>query len=405
MFFTILIFIIILSLLVFVHELGHFVVAKKSGMKVHEFGFGFPPRVVGIQKIAGKWRVVWGQKSESKDADSSGSDNATAVEKTIVETMESKADEPTIYSINAIPLGGFVRIMGEDNDEAKDSRSFTQKGFIPRFLTLAAGVIMNVLAAWVMISIGFMVGLPVVVDDVSDLPSGSTFSQPKVFIAEVLPDSPAQKAGIEYGDLLLKIDDQAVSNSQEVQNYIYSHQDEQELRFVVKRINQELELSLSLDHERTIEQGVTGIAMATHGSLQFGPIAALGRGAITVYNQLGAILGGLVDVFSSGDGLKSLGGPVKIAQLTGQVADLGIIPLLQFAAFLSLNLAILNTLPFPALDGGRMLFLIIEKLRGKPNNQKIEQYANAIGFLTLLLLMAVITLRDISQIESIKNLF
>ena len=109
--------------------------------------------------------------------------------------------------------------------------------------------------------------------------------------------------------------------------------------------------------------------------------------------------------FTALPGLKGLGGPVKIAQLTGQVADLGIIPLLQFTAFLSLNLAILNTLPFPALDGGRMLFLIIEKLRGKPNNQSVEQYANAIGFMLLLLLMAVITVRDVSQLETIKNLF
>lgn len=96
---------------------------------------------------------------------------------------------------------------------------------------------------------------------------------------------------------------------------------------------------------------------------------------------------------------------MKIAQLTGQVADLGIIPLLQFAAFLSLNLALLNALPLPALDGGRILFLIIEKVRGKKNNAKFEQYANAIGFMALLLLMLVISVRDVSQLDAIKNLF
>ena len=127
---TIIIFIAILSLLVFVHELGHFVVAKKSGMGVHEFGFGFPPRVIGIQKQDGRWKMVWGKKQ---------ADNGE-----------------TVYSINAIPLGGFVRIMGEDNDEASDPKSFTNKSFGKRFLTLAAGVLMNVLTAWVILSIGFM---------------------------------------------------------------------------------------------------------------------------------------------------------------------------------------------------------------------------------------------------------
>jgi len=121
----------------------------------------------------------------------------------------------------------------------------------------------------------------------------------------------------------------------------------------------------------------------------------LWEGAKTTYYQVYAIGEGLYHLIVQGEGLKNLGGPVKIAQLTGQVAQLGLIPLMQFTAFLSLNLAILNILPFPALDGGRVVFLLIEKLRGKRNNQRVEQVFNTVGFLVLLLLMAVITGRDI----------
>ena len=164
-------------------------------------------------------------------------------------------------------------------------------------------------------------------------------------------------------------------------------------------------MAVQTSEEIKPDQGIVGIGLAYYGDLSFNPVMALWQGGKTTISQLQAFFGGLYQAFSTKEGLKGLGGPVKIAQLTGQVADLGIIPLLQFTAFLSLNLAILNTLPFPALDGGRMLFLIIEKLRGKPNNQSVEQYANAIGFMLLLLLMAVITVSDVSQLETIKNLF
>lgn len=375
---TIIIFIAVLSLLVFVHELGHFVVAKRSGMKIHEFGFGFPPRVVGIQKVEGKWRVVWGKKN--LDADT------------------------TVYSINAIPLGGFVRIMGEDNDEAQDPRSFTQKGFFPRFFTLAAGVIMNVITAWLLISIGFMAGLPVAVNDPSDVPSNAEFQNQQVLITQVREDSPAAQAGLAEGDVIIRVDEQEIADVKVLQTHI-AEQQGQEIDFTVRRINEEQTITVTTSADSDPAQGIVGIGLAYYGKLQFGPVASLIQGAETTYNQVGAIFTGLYQAFTTSEGIKSLGGPVKIAQLTGQVADLGLIPLIQFAAFLSLNLAILNSLPFPALDGGRILFLIIEKLRGKPNNQAVEQYANAIGFLALLLLMAVITVRDVSQLETIRNLF
>ncbi len=375
---TVIIFIAVLSILVFVHELGHFIVAKRSGMGVHEFGFGFPPRVVGIQKQNGKWRVVWGRKQLSA--------------------------EETVYSINAIPLGGFVKIMGEDNDVANDPRSFTNKSFGRRFLTLAAGVLMNVLAAWVIFSIGFMVGLPVALNGVEDVPRGGQFTDQQIIIGVVKPNSPAHEAGLKDSDIIMSIDGQTITSISSLQEYIGNHQG-QTINFQIQRINELKDIPVMVSTSRDPAQGLVGIGLGLYGKLSFSPITAIWQGGQTTVNQLKAIVSGLYSVFTTKEGVKAIGGPVKIAQLTGQVVDLGWLPLLQFTAFLSLNLAILNSLPFPALDGGRMLFLIIEKIRGKANNQSVEQYANAIGFMLLLLLMAVITVRDVSQLESIKNLF
>src|ERR1051326_2096579 len=148
---TIIIFIIVLGLLVFVHEFGHFIVARRSGMGVEEFGFGFPPRMFGLQKIGGRWKIIWGHKPPL-DRDQ------------------------IVYSINWIPLGGFVKILGENNDHEDDSRSFINKPFWPRFLTLVAGVCMNVILAWVLYSGGYMFGLPVAIDASQQLPKGATFS-------------------------------------------------------------------------------------------------------------------------------------------------------------------------------------------------------------------------------------
>jgi regulator of sigma E protease len=375
---TILIFLAVLSVLVFVHELGHFVVAKRSGMKVHEFGFGFPPRMFGIQKVDGKWRIVWGHKDTDTDA--------------------------TVYSVNWIPLGGFVKIMGEDNDTATDERSFVNKPFWNRFATLVAGVVMNFLLAGFLLGIGYMAGLPVAVESLDQIPAGAKFDDRHVAIIAVSDNSPAKEAGLEASDIVKSVNGQQFETVESLQEYI-SQNKGQRVNFEVQRVNEVKNIEVQVRSEVPEGQGLVGIGLALYGKLKFSPLPAIGQGFVTAYNQLVAIGSGLYHLFAQGEGLESLGGPVKIAQLTGQVADLGIIPLLQFAAFLSLNLALLNALPFPALDGGRILFLIIEKIRGKANNQKVEQYANAIGFMLLLLLMLVITVRDVSQIETIKNLF
>ncbi len=374
---TILIFLAVLSLLVFVHELGHFIVAKRSGMKVHEFGFGFPPRLFGFQKVDGKWKMV-GRKSASPEA--------------------------TVYSVNWIPLGGFVKIMGEDNEIENDPQSFVNKPFLNRFATLIAGVVMNFLLAGVLLGIGYMVGLPVAVENVDQVPANATFVDRRVAIVHVAEDSPAAKAGLMDSDIVQSVDGQEFDSVAAFQEYSKAHKGER-MEFVINRVNETRTVIVETRSDPKEGEGVVGVGLALYGKLKFTPLAAIGQGFVTAYQQLINIATGLYHLFAQGDGLESLGGPVKIAQITGQVADLGIIPLVQFAAFLSLNLALLNVLPLPALDGGRILFLFIEKIRGKANNQKVEQYANAIGFIVLLLLMLVITARDVSQLESIKNLF
>ena len=376
---TIILFIAILGLLVFVHEAGHFFIAKRSGMKVDEFGFGFPPRVFGVQKVDGKWRIVWGHKQPS-------------------------STETTVYSINWIPLGGFVKIVGENNEAAEDPKSFINKPFFPRLLTLLGGVLMNIVLAWILFSTGYIVGLPVAVDAEAELPRGARLENMQTAIAEVVENSPAAKAGLQPGDVIISIDGKKLSSIVEVQEYIRANKGQQfEISF--QRVDAPMSAMVQSLAEPPEGQGPTGVALATIGLLKLPWYSALIEGASTTYRQLGAIMVGLYQVFTTAAGLQSLGGPVKIAQLTGQVANLGVSYLIQFTAFLSLNLAILNALPFPALDGGRVLFLVIEKIRRKRNNQSFEQIANTVGFLLLLLLMLVVTVRDVSSLGGIGRIF
>ncbi len=349
-------------------------------MKVDEFGFGFPPRLIGIYKTEGKWRIVWGRKS-----------------------IGEPQSQSTVYSINTIPLGGFVKIVGENNEDADNPQSFINKPFSARLRTLVAGVLMNLILAWLLLSVGYIYGLPVAVNDLNTLGAQASLEQQQVVIIEVGPATPAEQAGIQPGDIIVSINGQHFTNISETQAYVTEHKGET-LDFEVKRITDVMHVTVASQADPAPGSGPTGVALAIYGRLHFPWYTALWQGAQTTYFQVYAIVSGLYHLIFQGEGLKNLGGPVKIAQLTGQVAQLGLIPLMQFTAFLSLNLAILNILPFPALDGGRVLFLIIEKLRRKRNNQRIEQVFNTVGFLVLLLLMAVITGRDILNTSVIQKI-
>lgn len=411
---TILIFIIILGLLVFVHEFGHFVVAKKSGMKVLEFGFGFPPRIFGIQVLKEN-KIISSSRTETVTAletDIRTTEGEVVVEKitdTVKETQEAEPrkkwhlvwghkppidPEQTVYSVNWIPLGGFVKIYGENNEHENDPDSFINKPFWARFTTLVAGVLMNVILAWVLISIGFTIGMPTALDNQAGLPASARFTDAHTAIIEVSKDSPAAKAGLLPGDKILRIDGRDYGGIEDIREYILANAGKI-FNFSVGRAGQEINIAVSSLKSPAEGQGPTGIVLAQVGTLSFPWYRSVWEGGKVTALQLEGIVSGLYRLFTTRLGFEALGGPVKIAQITGQVADMGFIYLLQFTSFLSLNLAILNILPFPALDGGRVIFLTIEKLRKKRNNPKIEQAVNAAGFAFLILLMILVTIKDV----------
>ena len=364
---TIIVFIIVLGLLVLVHELGHFVMAKRAGMKVDEFGFGFPPRIFGIKK------------------------------------------GDTVYSVNAIPLGGFVKIVGEDGSDTQDPKSFGNKTGWQRFAVLVAGVTMNVIFAWVLISIGMGLGLPTVLADGEELPSYAKLRDVRVGILEVAPDSPAAQAGVKVGDFITRIDGQDVASIDHARE-ITQIKGGQPTIYTIKHGDDFVEKTIIPRANPPEGQGPLGVALGSVGFVSYPWYMAPIKGFEATVNILwltlsafGALIAGLFQGQNVG---AALSGPVGIAVLTRDVTQLGIIYLLQFTAVLSINLAILNAMPFPALDGGRILFLAIEKIRRKKLNIKAEQYANAAGFALLILLMIFVTVKDVTRYsEGFKRLF
>ncbi len=365
---TIFIFIVILAVLILVHELGHFLVAKKSGIRVDEFGLGFPPRL---------WQIKKGE---------------------------------TVYSLNAIPFGGFVKIHGETPDENSDGpsedydRSLLSKPKWIQAAVMAGGVTFNFILAWILLSFGFMVGIPM---SVSDLPAGAQVREVNLSIVQVLPDSPAAVVGLKPGDVILSlgIEDEKImpTTAPEVSNFIAA-KGETEFPVIISRGGEQLDFSI------TPTQGIfadtadpaIGIAMDQVGLVSLPLWRSFIAGAsytvditVTMVVLLGQLL---ADVFRGQSALDSVMGPVGIVGLVGDAASLGLIYLLTFTALISINLAIINLLPFPALDGGRLLFILIEAIKGSPIKPSVANTLNALGFLFLLGLMLVVTFNDILRL-------
>lgn len=377
---TFIIFIIVLSVLVFVHELGHFWTARKLGVKAEEFGFGFPPRALGFFKDkSGKWRFLKG----SRDPQS---------------LPEAQRPISTVYSINWLPLGGFVKIKGENGEGKQDSDSFAAKSLWRRALILSAGVIMNIILAAVLLSVGYMIGLPGSLDDIR--PSAE-ISEARVMIMEVLPESPAAQAGLEAGDTILSVADRHVSSNEELQA-IVAEQAGIATNFLVEKDTGEELVEITPEYSEENERAVIGVSIYATGTVRYPFFIAIWEGIkltgwmfwMIILAFYGLIRDLIIGVSVSGQ----VAGPVGIATLTGQVASLGFAYLLQFMALLSLNLALVNILPFPALDGGRILFIIIEKFKGKPVKQSVEAWIHTIGFWLLILLIVIVTYKDIVRL-------
>ncbi|MBI5072111.1 RIP metalloprotease RseP [Candidatus Falkowbacteria bacterium] len=350
---TLVVFVLILGLLVFVHELGHFVAARKNGVKVEEFGFGFPPRIFGIKK------------------------------------------GETTYSLNWIPLGGFVKIKGEDGENKEDEDSFSHKKIWRRAVILAAGVLMNFILAAVLLSIGFMIGLPQVINGEN---GNARIRDAKVQVVQILEGTPAAEAGLLPGDAVLEVDGQKIENVEAIQEYL-SGKIDAPVKFVLERDGQKIDKEISPVFLIETGRGGIGVGLLKSGIVSYPWYLALWKGAESAVLFTGEVARAFYELIKNLIVTQKvsvdLSGPVGIAVLTGQVARMGIIYLLQFTALLSVNLAVINFLPFPALDGGRILFLIIEKIRRKPVSQKIENLVHNIGFGLLMLLVLLVTYRDV----------
>lgn len=376
MFITIITFIIILGLLILVHELGHFVTARNFKVKAEEFGFGLPPRIFGyVKDKSKKWKFV-GPKDKAENY------------------------QNTVWSLNWLPLGGFVKIKGEDDNQLKEPDSFASRKIWQRVIIMFSGVFMNFVLCFVLLTIGFTVGIPTVVDDQTDPSLNAT--QEKVQVMSIMADSPAEQAELKVGDIILSIDNQPVKNIEEVQNKIAS-QPEQPIQFTFLRGDEQI--TKNITPQSSLGQGDKagiGIGLVKTAIVKYPLYKAIYKAAentvgltLAILQAFGNIIG---DLITGQEVQVEVSGPVGIAALTGQVVKLGFIYVLQFAALLSINLGIINLFPIPALDGGRLLFLLIEKIKGSPVKQTLEANIHQVGFILLMILMAFIIFRDIRKL-------
>src|SRR3989344_8449559 len=332
---NIILLIIILAILVLSHELGHFLIAKLWRIRVDEFGFGLPPR-------------AWGKKVGD-----------------------------TIYSLNWIPFGGFVRIFGEEGDTGEGS--FAMKPKLAQASVIVAGVIFNILLAFVLLWFGLQTGLPV---SVSDFPThGNELKNQQVIITYVLPDSPAEIATVPAGARLLKF-----KTPEEVSIYVRDH------------VNESINLVTDKGTYTLVPNPILGIEMDLIGEAHLSPTSAIIGATKITYRVTQSTAIGMFTFISNilkGHGsLDGVVGPVGIAGIIGEASEQGFHAILLITVILSLSLAVINLVPFPALDGGRLLFVVIEAIKGSPISKNITTVFNMTGFAILILLMLVITYQD-----------
>ena len=347
---TILIGLAVLSVIVLVHELGHFITAKTSGIRVDEFGLGYPPRLLKVRR------------------------------------------GETQYSLNAIPFGGFTKMAGEE--DPKTPRSLASKSIGTRLLVLSAGSLMNILIALLFFSIAFMVPHQVV-------------NEP-VMVKGVAPDSPAAMAGIEPGDTLLSVDGEPMRNLVDLLRSIQLNLGE-EVTILVKHSDATTEAVQVVPRWRPPEgEGAIGIEIDLEAARlnrttvrqQYPFWEAIPMGSSHLIETLVLYKDGIVSMIV-GTVPVEVAGPVGIIQITGEVAKSGISPLLEFAALISLIIAIFNLFPIPALDGGRIAFVLLEWVRrGKRISPKTEGTVHFIGFAMLMAFILIITYQDIMRIIS-----
>jgi regulator of sigma E protease len=362
----ILIFVAVLVVLIVVHELGHFVAAKMSGMRVDEFGLGYPPRA-----------LVLGRKNG------------------------------TTYTLNWLPFGGFVKIHGEDHSTelgaSADGQTFGSKNRLLQAIVLVAGIAMNLVLAYALIVGALLLGTPrsLAPNEVAGA------EEVRLGVLQVLPNSPAEKAGIHAGDAILSA------------NYAFAEwlpsAPQSFPQFIAESAGKEISLTARRGEE-TISFAATptrlsvagesryalGIEVATIGVVPLSFLGALVEGAratgnTAVYTAKG-LLAFFASIFTLSADFSSVAGPIGIAGVVGSASAQGFSYLLSITAIISINLALINLIPIPALDGGRLLFVGIEAITRRPIRAGIAQGVNAVGFFFLILLMIVVSISDIFKI-------
>lgn len=355
---TALIFIAVLFLLILVHEWGHFITAKKTGMRVDEFGIGFPPKLFGFKK------------------------------------------GETEYTLNALPIGGFVRIYGEDPTqvETDNERSFTARPRWAQAVVLVAGVVMNIALAWVLFAAVFMMGVPSAVDEAEAGPDAD------LRVVQVLPESPlagelptnAVITGLSAGEATLEqltpsgLSDFVANHSEQPITVQYSLGD------VSDTVTVTPETGLISESPEQPAIGVSSVLVETK---QYGVGDALLRATTQTGDALvlivTSIAGLLYNTVAGTADFSQVAGPIGIYNLVGDAASVGLVSLMMFTAIISLNLAVINLFPFPALDGGRLLFVAIESIIRRPIDPIWTARLNLVGFVLLIALMLAVTYKDI----------
>jgi len=365
---TIIIFLIVLSALVLVHEAGHFFVAKYFGIRVDEFGLGLPPKA----KKLFSWK---------------GTD----------------------FTLNWFPFGGFVKIFGENPEiESKTPKgdtldpnpkgvsfgnSFQNKNRGIQSAVLVSGVVGNFIFAWFLLSLGFMIGMPTPAD--FSLP----ITNPRTIITEVVPDSPAQLAGLKSGDILSFADNPNPSIDEVVE---FINESSKSIELTIIRGRETLIKTITPASGIVEGRRAIGIGMDTVGiaKLSLGQSMIQGFKFTVEITKLTAVALGafILKIFIGQADFSQVTGPVGLVGIVGDVSHLGFVYLISLTALISINLAIINLFPFPALDGGRLLFVLIETFRRKAISPKIFNIANNVGFGLLIILMIVITFRDVVRL-------
>jgi regulator of sigma E protease len=359
---SILIFLGVLILLVVVHEFGHFAVAKWVGMRVDEFGIGFPPKLFGIKK------------------------------------------GETEYTVNALPLGGFVKIVGENNEDeaSSDPRAFSAKSKKAQSAVLVAGITMNVLFAWLLVTIAFTIGVQSAVteDDASE--------NARLTVTNILPNSPGAEAGLISGATVLSVsrgDVKMEGTSPESFSAFVTESGEAPIT-IMYAVGEEIRIAQMTPKKGVIESDMerpaVGVGLALIDTVRrnifvsaYDAIIYTGIGLRDITLGLFSLI---YDAVRFKADLSQVAGPVGIVGLVGEASQHGITALLMFTAFISLNLAVINALPFPALDGGRLLFVGIEAVRGKAIPAQVAGVLNLAGFAILILLMVAVTWNDILRL-------